>query len=247
MMSRAVAPLSFGLLLLIAWQAIVTIGQIPEYLLPAPTAILASVDRSLAVSFAVTFVEAFTGFVIASVLAFAIATLFVRFHTLEDGLFPIAIAIKTTPIVAIAPLLVIWLGTGWWSKIVAAILICFFPVLVNSVKGLKAADLEYCELFETLGANRAQEFRKLRIPYCLPYLFSALKISSSLAVIGAIVGEFVGATQGLGYLIIISSAHLETATLFSAIIAAAFAGIAMFYVISFAERRLIFWSSAEAE
>ena len=123
-------------------------------------------------------------------------------------MFPIAIAIKTTPIVAIAPLLVIWLGTGWWSKIVAAILICFFPVLVNTVKGLKAADLEYRELFETLGASQGQEFRKLRVPYCLPYLFSALKISSSLAVIGAIVGEFVGATQGLGYLIIISSAHL---------------------------------------
>ena len=96
------------------------------------------------------------------------------------------------------------------------------------------------------GCEPAQEFRKLRIPYCLPYLFSALKISSSLAVVGAIVGEFVGATQGLGYLIIISSAHLETATLFSAIFAAAFAGIAMFYVISWSERRLIFWSSGDA-
>jgi len=247
MTTRALAPLGFGLMLLVAWQAVVTIAQIPEYLLPAPTAILASVDRGLAVSFAVTFIEALSGFLIASVLAFAIATLFVRFHTLEEGLFPIAIAIKTTPIVAIAPLLVIWLGTGWWSKIVAAILICFFPVLVNTVKGLKAPDLEYRELFETLGASRQQEFRKLRVPYCLPFLFSALKISSSLAVIGAIVGEFVGATQGLGYLIVISSAHLETPTLFSAIIAAAFAGIAMFYVIGFVERRVIFWSSGETE
>jgi NitT/TauT family transport system permease protein len=247
MMSRALAPMMFGLLLLAAWQLIVTLGHVPEYLLPAPSAIAASVDRSLAVQFAVTFVEAFAGFAIASALAFGVAVAFVRFHTLEDGLFPIAIAIKTTPIVAIAPLLVIWLGTGWWSKIVAAILICFFPVLVNTVKGLKAADLEYRELFETLGASRAQEFRKLRVPFCLPYLFSALKISSSLAVIGAIVGEFVGATQGLGYLIIISSAHLETATLFSAIVAAAMAGIAMFYAISFAERRLIFWSSGEGE
>jgi NitT/TauT family transport system permease protein len=247
MISRTIAPLVFGLLLLVAWQALVMILQIPEYLLPAPTAIAATVDRVLALSFAVTFIEALVGFLIASILAFAVATLFVRFHTLEDGLFPIAIAIKTTPIVAIAPLLVIWLGTGWWSKIVAAILICFFPVLVNTVKGLKAADLEYRELFQTLRASRGQEFRKLRVPFCLPYLFSALKISSSLAVIGAIVGEFVGATQGLGYLIIISSAHLETATLFSAIIAAAFAGIVMFYAIGFAERRLIFWSSGEAE
>lgn len=247
MISRAAPPLAFGLLFLAAWQGIVVFAQIPEYLLPAPTAIAASVDRSLAVQFMVTFIEALAGFVIASVLAFAVATMFVRYHALEDGLFPIAIAVKTTPIVAIAPLLVIWLGTGWWSKIVAAILICFFPVLVNTVKGLKAADREYRELFETMGASRAQEFRKLRVPYCLPYLFSALKISSSLAVIGAIVGEFVGATQGLGYLIIISSAHLETATLFSAIFAAALAGIAMFYVIGFAERRVVFWSSIEAE
>lgn len=247
MISRALAPIAFGLLLLVVWQAAAVGLQIPEYLLPSPTAILATVDRSLAVHFGVTFIEALVGFLIASVFAFAVATLFVRFHTLEEGLFPIAIAVKTTPIVAIAPLLVIWLGTGWWSKIVAAILICFFPVLVNTVKGLKAADVEYRELFETLGSNRGQEFRKLRVPYCLPYLFSALKISSSLAVIGAIVGEFVGATQGLGYLIMISSAHLETATLFSAIFAAALAGIAMFYVISWAERRLIFWSAGEAE
>jgi NitT/TauT family transport system permease protein len=247
MIARALPPVMFALLFVAAWQATVMAAHIPEYLLPAPSAIIATFDRSLAVQFAVTFTEALAGFVIASVLAFAIATLFARFHTLEEGLFPIAIAVKTTPIVAIAPLLVIWLGTGWWSKIVAAILICFFPVLVNTVKGLKAADRDYRELFQTLGASRGQEFRKLRIPYCLPYLFSALKISSSLAVVGAIVGEFVGATKGLGYLIIISSAHLETATLFSAIIAAAFAGIAMFYAIGFTERRLIFWSSGEVE
>jgi NitT/TauT family transport system permease protein len=173
--------------------------------------------------------------------------MFVRFRTLEQGLFPIAIAVKTTPIVAVAPLLVIWLGTGWWSKIVAVILICFFPVLVNAVKGLKAADAEYRELFQTLGATRSQEFRKLRIPYCLPYLFSALKISSSLAIVGAIVGEFVGATQGLGYLIMVSSAHLETATLFAAIAAAALAGIILFYVIGWAEERIIFWHSGNME
>ena len=111
----------------------------------------------------------------------------------------------------------------------------------------KAADAEYRELFQTLGATRAQEFRKLRIPYCLPYLFSALKISSSLAIVGAIVGEFVGATQGLGYLIMISSAHLETATLFAAIAAAALAGIIMFYVIGWTEQRLLFWHSGNME
>jgi NitT/TauT family transport system permease protein len=247
MTRRIQTPVIFGLLALAAWQGTVMVAGIPEYLLPAPTAILANVDRTLAVQFAVTFVEALIGFWIAGVLAFACAIMFVRFTTLEQGLFPIAIAVKTTPIVAIAPLLVIWLGTGWWSKIVAVILICFFPVLVNAVKGLKAADTEYRELFQTLGATRVQEFRKLRIPYCLPYLFSALKISSSLAIVGAIVGEFVGATQGLGYLIMVSSAHLETATLFAAIVAAALAGITMFYIIGWAEERVIFWHSGDME
>jgi NitT/TauT family transport system permease protein len=247
MRSRIQTPLIFALLALAAWQAVVMAAEVPEYLLPAPSVILANVDRTLAVQLGVTFVEALAGFLIAGVLAFGCAVLFVRFSTLEQGLFPIAIAVKTTPIVAVAPLLVIWLGTGWWSKIVAVILICFFPVLVNAVKGLKAADAEYRELFQTLGATRAQEFRKLRIPYCLPYLFSALKISSSLAIVGAIVGEFVGATQGLGYLIMVSSAHLETATLFAAIAAAALAGITMFYVIGWTEERVIFWHSGNME
>jgi NitT/TauT family transport system permease protein len=247
MRQRIQTPLIFAVLSLAVWQAIVMAAAIPEYLLPAPSAIFANIDRTLAVQLAVTFVEAVIGFLIASVLAFGCAVMFVRFHTLEQGLFPIAIAVKTTPIVAVAPLLVIWLGTGWWSKIVAVILICFFPVLVNAVKGLKAADAEYRELFQTLGASRAQEFRKLRIPYCLPYLFSALKISSSLAIVGAIVGEFVGATQGLGYLIMISSAHLETATLFAAIAAAALAGITLFYVIGWSEERVIFWHSGTME
>lgn len=247
MRSRIQAPLIFGLLTLAAWQAIVMVADIPEYLLPAPSVIFANVDRTLAVQLGVTFAEALAGFLIAGVLAFGCAIMFVRFSTLEDGLFPIAIAVKTTPIVAVAPLLVIWLGTGWWSKIVAVILICFFPVLVNAVKGLKAADAEYRELFQTLGASRSQEFRKLRIPYCLPYLFSALKISSSLAIVGAIVGEFVGATQGLGYLIMVSSAHLETATLFAAIAAAALAGIAMFYAIGWTEERVVFWHSGNME
>jgi NitT/TauT family transport system permease protein len=247
MMLRFRTPILFGLMTLAVWQGLVMATGIPEYLLPSPIAVLADVDRTLAVSLGVTFLEAAIGFAIASALAFVCAILFVRFHTLEEGLFPIAIAIKTTPIVAIAPLLVIWLGTGWWSKIVAAILICFFPVLVNTVKGLKAADAEYRELFQTLGASNAQEFRKLRIPYCLPYLFSALKISSSLAIIGAIVGEFVGATQGLGYLIMVSSAHLETATLFAAIVAAALAGITMFYIIGAIEHRVVFWQGGEFE
>jgi NitT/TauT family transport system permease protein len=172
---------------------------------------------------------------------------FAHSRTLEQGLFPIAIAIKTTPLVAIAPLLVLWMGTGLWSKVAAAALICFFPVLVNTVKGLKAADAEYFELFKSMNASRWKEFRKLRLPFCMPYLFAALKISSSLAVVGAIVGEFVGASSGLGYLILVSSSHLDTPILFTAIFASALTGIAMFHAINWIEARTVFWQKVDAD
>jgi len=247
-MNRAVlTPIAFILGLMLAWQALVAGFGIPEYLLPSPWVIIATVERSLLVEVGYTAGEALCGFLIASVLAFMAAVLFVRFRTVEQGLFPLAITLKTTPIVAIAPLLVLWLGTGWWSKVAAAVLISFFPVLVNTVKGLKAPEADFHDLFRTMRAEPAQVFRKLRVPYCLPYFFSALKISASLAIVGAIVGEFVGAEHGLGYLIIISSAHLETPTVFQAIGAAALIGIAMFYLLEFVERRVVFWTTVELE
>jgi len=240
-------PWLFGALVLLGWEAIVRLARVPAYLLPAPSSILASIDADLLGHLAVTFSEALAGFALASAAAFGAALLFVRSRTLEAGLFPLAIALKTTPLVALAPLLVLWMGTGWSSKVMAAALICFFPVLVNAVKGLKAADAEHFELFQSMHATRGQEFRKLRVPYCLPYLFAALKISSSLAVVGAIVGEFVGSTRGLGYVIMVSSSHLETEALFSAIFASALSGIVLFQAIGWCERRIVFWQSAEAE
>lgn len=236
-------PAMFIIAILLAWEAVVGLLTIPAYLLPPPSAIFATFDLALLKNFLVTLAEAVAGFVLASMIAFTTALFFVRSPLLERCLFPLAITLKTTPLVAIAPLLVLWLGTGWSSKIIAAALISFFPVLVNSVKGLKAADAEYFELFQTLKATKSQEFRKLRIPFCLPYLFSALKISSSLAIVGAIVGEFVGATQGLGYMIMVSSAHLDTDKLFSAIFAAAFAGIVLFQAINWLEQRALSWNN----
>jgi NitT/TauT family transport system permease protein len=245
--SAILTPVGFILGVLVAWQALVVGLGIPEYLLPAPTVIVATIEKSLLVEIGYTAGEALCGFIIASALAFAGAVLFVRYRTIEQGLFPLAITLKTTPIVAIAPLLVLWLGTGWWSKVAAAVLIAFFPVLVNTVKGLKAPEADFQDLFATMRAEPAQIFRKLRVPYCLPYFFSALKISSSLAIVGAIVGEFVGAEHGLGYLIVISSAHLETPTVFQAIGAAAMIGIAMFYALEFIEKRVVFWAQIETE
>ena len=245
--SAVLTPVGFILGVLVVWQALVVSLGIPQYLLPAPLVIITTIEKSLLVEIGYTAGEALCGFIIASALAFVGAVLFVRYRTIEQGLFPLAITLKTTPIVAIAPLLVLWLGTGWWSKVAAAVLIAFFPVLVNTVKGLKAPEADFQDLFATMRAEPAQIFRKLRVPYCLPYFFSALKISSSLAIVGAIVGEFVGAEHGLGYLIVISSAHLETPTVFQAIGAAAMIGIAMFYALEFIEKRVVFWAQIETE
>jgi NitT/TauT family transport system permease protein len=242
-----VVPVLFMAAALLLAELLVRALAVPAYLLPPPSAILKTFDKALLWHMAVTLIEALSGFALASAVAFMAALLFVRSPTLEQGLFPIAITLKTTPLVAIAPLLVLWMGTGWWSKITAAALISFFPVLVNTVKGLKAADREYFELFHTMRASHWQELNKLRIPYCLPYLAAALKISSSLAIVGAIVGEFVGATQGLGYLIMISSAHLDTDVLFSAIFAAAAIGISLFHLLGWLERHTIFWQRLDLE
>ena len=148
---------------------------------------------------------------------------------------------KTTPLAALAPLLVIWLGTGLWSKVAAAVLISFFPTLVNSVKGLKTVEQEAKELFACYGATPLETFWHLRLPASLPYVLSGLKISTSLAVVGAIVGEFVGASRGLGYVILVSSYHMDTAAMFAGVFCSAAIGLLMFWTIGLAERHFVFW------
>jgi len=237
-------PAAFFVAACCLWEAIVRLAQVPLYILPPPSAILSEIveqNLSLLKHTGVTMIEAIAGFAAANLIAFALAVVFAHSRILEKGLYPYAIALKTTPVVAIAPLLVLWLGTDMRSKMVTSALICFFPVLVNATRGLRAVNEEALDLFESLAATRWQVFRLLRLPNSLPYLFSALKISSSLSVIGAIVGEFVGANSGLGYLILVSSYHLETPALFAAVVAAAISGIAFFGVVSWVERKVLVW------
>jgi NitT/TauT family transport system permease protein len=237
-------PVAFFIGACSIWEAVVRLADVPIYILPPPSVIfaeIANLNLSLLKDTGVTMLESVAGFIAANCLAFALAVVFAHSRILEKGLYPYAIALKTTPIVAIAPLLVLWFGTDIRSKIVAAALICFFPVLVNVTRGLRAVDEEALDLFESLAASKWQVFRMLRLPNSLPYLFSALKISTSLSVVGAIVGEFVGSNKGLGYLILVSSYHLETPAMFAAIIAAALGGVAFFGVVSLIERKVLIW------
>ncbi|TLS49286.1 ABC transporter permease [Paenibacillus antri] len=238
-------PLGFAAAFVVLWELAVRWFDIPVYLLPAPSSVVSSMDASLASHMTVTLLEALVGFLIANVLGLLTAVIFVHSKPIEKGAFPLAIALKTTPLVALAPLLVVWMGTGYSSKVVASMLICFFPILVNSVKGLKAIEHEAWELFSTYKGSKWDMFWKLRLPTSLPYVLSALKISSSLAIVGAIVGEFVGANKGLGYVVLVSSYHMDTPVMFSAIIASAACGLALFWAIAWLEKKVIFWQRVD--
>lgn len=236
------------MIILIIWEGLVRALSVPEYLLPAPSEIISTMISELgffAGHFSVTMVEAISGFMIANLVGFGVGAIFAHSRTAERGLYPYAIALKTTPIIAMAPLLVIWIGTGIGSKVASAALICFFPILVNSVRGLRSVDDEAMALFDSLKASRMQIFTKLRFPNSLPFVFSALKISTSLSVVGAVVGEFVGANHGLGYVILVSSYHLETVRMFAATFSLAVGGVVFFGLISLLEKRFVYWTESE--
>lgn len=237
-------PIFFFISIILIWEVLVVIFKVPEYLLPKPSRILLEIYAnfsSLCRHTAITLLEAVIGYLIANFLGFLIAVIFVHSKTFERALYPYAIAFKTTPLIAMAPLLVLWFGTGIASKSVASAIICFFPILVNAVQGLRAVDKEALNLFRSLSASKWQILIKLRLPSALPYIFSALKISAGLAVIGAVVAEFVGASSGIGYVILISSYYFETAKMFAAVIMSAAAGWLFFWLVSLVEKKIVFW------
>jgi NitT/TauT family transport system permease protein len=226
------------------WTTAIAVFGIPEYLLPHPKSVLtAALDprTHLARQTMVTASEAVAGFVIANVLAFALAVIFSESVVLARSLFPYAIALKTTPVVAIAPILVVWFRTGLAAKVAAASLVSFFPVLVAVTEGLRAVDPAALDLFSSLGASRLQTMRLLRIPSAQTYLFPALKVSSSLSVVGAIVGEFVSPDAGLGQILTRSGYHLDNAAVFAALFASAGVGVTMFLLVGGAEGLATRW------
>lgn len=241
---KLLPPILLGLFLLVLWQLACVVFEIPQYLLPTPWEIIQEIIRSfttLLFDTALTCIEAVLGFIIANILALSLAVGMVYVRNLDKAVMPIAIALKTTPIVAMAPLLLLWFGTGVAPKVMAAALICFFPVLVNSIKGFNALHENEEDLFHIYNASKTQILLKVRFFRAAPFIFSALRISSSLAIVGAIIGEFVGANRGLGYVILVSSYHLETVRMFAALVMAAGAGVVFYGVISLFDRWFVNW------
>ena len=236
------------LIIAVVLEAWVRAFAVPGYLVPAPSAVAArfASDWPMLVREAVvTILEATAGFAVGTTIAFAIAAAMVRSRLLERTLFPLAILVKLTPIVAVAPLFTLWFGFGSAPKVAIAALITFFPMVVNAFVGLRSADPQEVAFLETLGATRTEIFRLLRVPTALPYLFSGARISLNLALIGAVIGEWTGADHGLGRVILVANANLDLATLFAAVLLLAAIGIAANALVGAIERRVLHWHPVE--
>ena len=241
-------PLALLVTLLLGWGLTASSGLVRPYLLPSPQNVLAAFLGEWCLLWKhtfVTFYEALLGFVL-SVLLGLIAALFIVYSpTIEKTLAPILLFAQVVPKIAIAPLFVVWFGFGATAKILVAVLIAFFPVVISAVAGFRGVDPDLLEVPATMGATRWQTFRKILVPACLPQLFSGLKVSATLAVVGAVVGEFVGANEGLGYLVLIANGNLDSPLLFASMISMSGIGVLLYATLALAERLILPWHASQ--
>jgi putative hydroxymethylpyrimidine transport system permease protein len=233
--------------ILLVWEWSVRAFGIPFYILPSPSRIahLMVEDQGLLLSQStVTLGEVLLGFAIAFILGAALALLIFSSRVIERAVYPFIIASQTVPVFAIAPLLIVWLGYGIASKVAMAALIVFFPIVVNTVDGLRAADPDAVNLLRILGATPVQVLWKIRVPAALPFVFSGARIAVATSVIGAVIGEWVGATQGLGFLMIHANAQLHIDLVFAAIVYLSLMAIGLFVAVSGLESLALPWRRA---
>ncbi len=230
--------------ILAGWEAWVRIAEVKRYLLPPPTEIaqaLAEEPMRYLEAAAVSLGAALGGLLIATLGAFALGVVMAHSRALERALYPPALLLKVMPIVAVYPLFLIWFGFGIWPRVLIAALITFFPVLVNTVIGLRSVDPQAHDFLRALHASRSQIFWRLRLPSSLPYLFAALRISVPLSLIGAVVAEFLSGSAGMGQLILVANGDFDTPALFGAVIVLAAMGVSLTVGISYLERRVLDW------
>ena len=231
------------------WELWVRARDIKEYLVPAPTAVgralLDDPSRFIEAG-SVSLMHALGGLLIGTGAAFLLAVVMAHSRVLERALYPLAILVKVTPVVAVAPLFLIWFGFNAWPKLLVAGLITFFPMLVNAVTGLRTIDPTAYDFMRALDASKWQVFWKLRLPASLPYVLAALRISVPLSLIGAVVAEWFAADSGVGQIIVIANGDLDTPVLFAAVTMLALIGVTLTGVVAYIERRVLFWHESSS-
>jgi NitT/TauT family transport system permease protein len=219
---------------LVLWQVVTVAFSVPRYLLPSPVQVGQEImDKAslLTVHALVTLYEILLGFAVSVIVAVPLAVAMTYSRTIERALYPLLIGSQTIPKVALAPLFMVWLGFGLAPKILMTFMIAFFPIVIGAVIGLVTIEQELIYVARSMGATNWQLFWKVRLPYSLPSLFGGLKVAITLAVVGAIVAEFVGADKGLGYIIQVANGHLDTPLLLAAVVVISAIGIALYLIV----------------
>ena len=234
-----------SIVVLIIWEAISRIFKLPEFVLPAPSSIakiLVTRQSSLLKAAWVTAEEILYGFLLSTIVGMLIAVTIARFERMGRAVYPLMVLFQNVPKIALAPLFILWFGYDLAPKILLIVVMAFFPVALNMLVGLQSADPNLVTLMRTVGATRTEILMRVQIPNSLPYLMSGIKIAITLSVIGAIVGEFAGASAGLGYMIQFASTQMETSLVFAALIQISVLGMFFYYAIEFIEWKYISWA-----
>jgi NitT/TauT family transport system permease protein len=243
-------PVLFFVALIILWQILVDVIKVPSFILPPPGDLWAAFIKKLPILGKhawITFIEAFGGFAFSLILGVGFAVAVVYSRHLQNTIYPLIVILYAMPKSAFAPLMVIWVGYGLFSKIAIAFLVAFFPIVVNTVVGLKEVEPELLELARINRGSELDVFKKIRLPNSLPYMFAGIKVAIVLSVTGAIVAEFVAANEGLGYLVLQANYSLDTAFALVILLILAVLSLGLFWLAEILQRKLAPWSAAVRE
>nr|WP_255375466.1 ABC transporter permease [Saccharomonospora sp. CUA-673] len=249
-LERSWRPFALLAGLLVAWWAVTAAELVEPYLIPSPGDTFDAIAQRPEYFWEHTWTtsyETLLGFGIAIAVGVISAVLMVQSQTLEKTLYPLLLFAQVIPKIAIAPLFVVWLGFGMGPKVLVAVLMAFFPVVISMVTGLKSVDPEMLQLSSTMGAKPWQTFWKIRFPASLPHLFAGLKVAATMAVTGAVVGEFVGADAGLGFVILQANGNLDTPMLFAGLLIMSLLGVLLFVLVEWAEQLLLPWHASRRD
>lgn len=241
-------PILFLVLLIVGWDLAIRVFQIPPYQVPAPRDVLITLwaewPKLLAEAWPTT-VATVEGFLLSAAFGIPIAMLIAGSRTVESYVYPLLVFSQSIPKIAIAPLFVVWFGFGMLPKVLSAFMLGFFPVVVSAVQGFKSVEPDMLDLGRAMEANRLQLFRMISLPHAMPAIFAGLKVSITLAVVGAVVGEFVGSNSGIGFVLQRSIGTFELPTMFAALVVLAFIGVLLFWILDVIERLAIPWHASQ--
>jgi NitT/TauT family transport system permease protein len=237
-------------MMIVAWQMVTAFTKVPEFLIPSPASVMRELwnwRTELIKHIEVTTYETLAGFILAILIGVPLAAVLVLSRFMRQTIYPFIIALQSAPKIALAPLLVIWLGFGILPKIVLSFTMCIFPIVVNTAAGLSSVQPELLDLMRSLKASNWQILIRIRLPSALPYIFSSLKVAVVLALMGSVIAEFVGSEAGLGYLMIVSMQYMNTARAFGTILLVSTISILMFFLVNLIEMLVAPWSMQETD